>query len=221
MWAAGLFANQSKKLRGRKGCHSERGILTEQARNQANRENSLESDFQWPRRLPVDGAQAHRNSSTICRIVLPFVQLLSKEDAEEGRKQAEKAKIAIKACGPVRFQDVYTGLRLRYYIWGHGEKVVFLLHGLGENSGVFSGVGARLAGKGYKDLYVQPFAVFGLGLGAAVGLVLAAKFPHLVGALVMSEFSPKSASSLRYFPGQAAQMATTEQAVGFLCSHHW
>lgn len=48
------------------------------------------------------------------------------------------------------FQEVATGLRLRFYTVGEDERVVLLLHDVGECSPVLCGLAVRLASHGYK-----------------------------------------------------------------------
>ena len=59
-----------------------------------------------------------------------------------------------------------------------------------------------------KDLYVRPLAVIGVGVGAAVGLALAGRYPSLVGALGCIEFTPWTDPQLAaFFIGQVCRVA--------------
>ena len=52
--------------------------------------------------------------------------------------------------GSRRFVELSTGIRAHYLSWGDNDRVVILLHDVGEASGQLSYLGSRLGQKGYR-----------------------------------------------------------------------
>lgn len=72
------------------------------------------------------------------------------------------------------------------------------------------------------DLYTQPIMLVGQDLGAAVALTYAARFPRLVGALVLLEYSHEmDTDRMLYHKLQAAKWQTAPDVVNFFNWQGW
>ncbi|KAK3237130.1 hypothetical protein CYMTET_52772 [Cymbomonas tetramitiformis] len=106
--------------------------------------------MRWHIDLPSDAESAFMASFRICAKEIPSLPIMSKEELDKGNDLSRAAEASVKGVHSLRFQDVSTGMRLRYLLWGESERVIILLHGMGDSSGIFAGLGPRLASREYK-----------------------------------------------------------------------
>mmetsp|Transcript_40378 Transcript_40378/g.48957 ORF Transcript_40378/g.48957 Transcript_40378/m.48957 type:complete len:459 (+) Transcript_40378:183-1559(+) len=146
-WAKGMFEKPKRRTsRGSVAAHeTNRSSVT-------RRKQDTLTELRWHLDLPTDSKSSYEASLHISRAVLAENKLgtVSKEEWEEGRENARKAESATKGLGSMKMQEVKTGLRLRYMVWGEDERVILLLHNLGDAAGVFTGLASNLASRSYK-----------------------------------------------------------------------
>ncbi|KAK3289010.1 hypothetical protein CYMTET_3537 [Cymbomonas tetramitiformis] len=141
-WASGMFEKPKRS--------SGRVRKTRDSGHGDRRHKDTLTEMRWHLDLPSDAESAFRASSQICSTEIPSLPCISKEELDEGKELSRAAEASVKGVHSLRFQDVSTGMRLRYLVWGESERVIILLHGIGESAGIFAGLGPRLASREYK-----------------------------------------------------------------------
>lgn len=248
-WASGLFPDrrQQRRAGGAGGAGARR-----------QRPETL-LELRWHVDVPRDGAAARNASQVVVRSVRPRLAPLLPADVDAAKQSAEQFAVTHRPDPHRhRFTDVSTGLRMRYMHYGGDERVVLLLHDVGDAGGCLSGLALNVASRGYSvycldlrghgdtgasregqytptamaddvngfvmqhDLYTRPVAVVGFGLGAAVGAAFASKYPLLVGALMLVEYSPDAhRDRLAFSYLQAAEFEDDKEALEFACERVW
>ena len=102
--------------------------------------------------LPKTGAQAEASSLAISRLVLQALppvdfqawELAVKAAGEKAAGRARREPPPQGGASAQRFQDVATGMRLRYREWGDDDRTVIILHDTVRRELELGGVGTRL-----------------------------------------------------------------------------
>ncbi|KAK9845193.1 hypothetical protein WJX84_011737 [Apatococcus fuscideae] len=92
--------------------------------------------------VPVDGDSAEAASTLICA----YLQHLLGYDGLESSAVEVQPAFRLQA----RFQNVSTGMRIRYTEWGSGDEVIILLHDTAEAGMVWASLARRLADLGCR-----------------------------------------------------------------------